>query len=185
MYFFKQTQIIGKYLLINLLLHFAWSCSNDGVNGELPVRDLSEFLKFTGSAEGNVEGLQVDCECDLNLEIPDVEFQENGTQIYHGNMGGDILRTIVDVNGEGIGLRPFLFGEIELLLKTNDSVYLKWPGNEDTGIRFYDEISLFRGMINQDGTITGRWKCAPFDTDQGGYVDSIGIVSGTWVIRDF
>ncbi len=173
----------GKALLFFSLL-LVIGCSDDDAK-KSAERKLPEFMKFTGGAEGEDDGITIDCLCDLYLELP--EFEANGeTQVFTGSLGGEIIRVVTDEDGSGFSFAPFLFGEIELTLKPNDSIYLAWPGNEGTGIPFYDEISLFKGKFNKaDGTVTGSWKCAPLDIDEGGYVDTRGTAEGTWALEEF
>jgi hypothetical protein len=180
-----KTFVKGKTLLFLSLAFIVAACSDDDGDKKSAERKLPEFMKFTGGAEGEDDGITIECLCDLNLELP--EFEPNGeTQVFTGSLGGEIIRAVADSDGSGFSFAPFLFGEIELTLKPNDSIYLAWPGNEGTGIPFYDEISLFKGKFNKDdGTVTGSWKCAPLDLDEGGYVDTHGTVEGTWALEEF
>jgi hypothetical protein len=162
-------------LVVGLILVIA-ACSEE----EKPTRKLGEFLKFTGEAHGMDSGLTIDCLCDLNAELPEFAPATEGAQVYSGVLGGEITRAVTDGSGAGIALQPFLFGEIEVELKANDSVFVHWPGNVGTGIDFYDEITLFKGIRNADGTLSGKWWCAPFELDEGGYVDLVGRIEGTW-----
>jgi hypothetical protein len=179
-----KSLIKEKTFSLLLLMLVTISCSDDD-DKKSAERKLPEFMKFTGGAEGEDDGITIECLCDLNLELP--EFEPNGeTQIFTGSLGGEIIRAVTDGDGSGFSFAPFLFGEIELTLKPNDSIYLAWPGNEGTGIPFYDEISLFKGKFNKDdGTVTGSWKCAPLDLEEGGYVDTHGTAEGTWALEEF
>jgi len=170
------------YSLILLLVAFA--CNDE--DEPPPARKLGEFMKFTGGAEGTDEGVTIECTCDLNLELTEFEISADGTQHFNGSLGGEIVRSVTNDLGDGFSFAPFLFGDVTVTVKQNDSLYLSWPGNMGTGIRFYDEIALFKGVLNRDdGTVTGTWKCAPLDLDEGGYVDLLGTVEGNWGLEEF
>jgi len=167
-------------ILIGLLLVFV-SCHDEE---ETPSRKLAEMMKFTGEAHGIDGEFTIDCVCDLNAELPEFDVESDGKQVYTGTLGGEIGRAVTDSDGAGIALEPFLFGDIEVHVKSNDSVYLYWPGNLNTEIDFYDEIALFKGVINSDGDVMGTWWCAPFELDEGGYVDLQGRIEGTWELKE-
>jgi hypothetical protein len=161
------------------------SCSQDDNDAQSPsseVPKLSGVMVFSGLAEGKSEGVNVLCQCDMRLEIGEVRFNADGSQVYEATLGGDISRTVLDDNGDGFSFAPFLFGEADVRVDQDNTVSISWPGNLGTGIRFYDEIALFEGALNGDGTVAGRWNCAPLDLDQGGYVDLKGTVAGSWAL---
>ena len=180
-----KTLIKRKALCSFILLFCIVSCDDDDDKKATAERKLPEFLKFTGQAEGVDDGVTIECLCDLNLELP--EFEVNGeTQVFTGSLGGDIVRAVTNDDGAGFSFAPFLYGEVTLTVKPNDSVYLEWPGNLDTGIPFYDEIALFRGVVDTDeGTVSGTWNCAPLNIEEGGYVDLHGTAEGTWGLEEF
>lgn len=169
-------------MLALIAMSFMMACNDD--DDEKPTRKLAEMMKFTGEAHGVDGELTIDCVCDLNAELPEFDVESDGKQVYTGTLGGEIGRAVTDSDGAGIALEPFLFGEIEVHVKPNDSVYVYWPGNLNTGIDFYDEIALFRGKLNADGDVTGTWWCAPFELDEGGYVDMQGRIEGTWELTE-
>lgn len=180
-----KSLIKEKTFYLLLLMLATISCNDDDDDKKSAERKLPEFLKFTGGAEGEEDGVTIDCLCDLNLELPEFEATDE-TQVFTGSLGGEIIRAVTNEDGSGFSFAPFLFGEIELTLKPNDSIYLAWPGNEGTGIPFYDEISLFKGKFNRDDeTVTGTWKCAPLDIEEGGYIDTHGTAEGTWSLEEF
>lgn len=179
-----QTSTTQRNLFCIILLLFVWSCDDDNGKKSSAERKLPEFLKFTGQAEGTEDDINVDCLCDLNLELP--EFEVTGeTQVFSGSLGGEIIRAVTDDDGAGFSFAPFLYGEITLTVKPNDSVYLEWPGNLNTGIPFYNEIALFKGKVTDEGTVNGTWYCAPLNMNEGGYVDMKGTVEGTWTLEEF
>jgi len=161
------------------------SCDNDEDDDAVVERKLPEMMKFTGEADGTEGDLTIHCACDLNLELP--EFETTGqTQAFTGTLGGEIGRAVTQSSGDGFAFEPFLFGDITLTVMPNDSVYLSWPGNLDTGIPFYDEIALFKGVFNPDEkTVTGTWVCSPLNLNEGGYVDMEGHAEGTWHLEEF
>jgi hypothetical protein len=179
----KSTIKIKTLLLVLVLA--ATGCSDDEKEKPVAKRKLAESMKFTGGAEGVDEGVIIECLCDLALELPGFELEVDGTQQFTGTLGGEIIRAVADDSGAGFSFAPFLFGEVTVTVKANDSLYLSWPGNLDTGIPFYDEISLFKGVVNTDGTVSGTWKCAPLNLDEGGYVDVKGVAEGTWGLEKF
>jgi hypothetical protein len=166
-------------VVLGLLPLLVFSCEE---RGEEPAisRKLPEMMRFTGLAEGKAEGFDIQCRCDMILEVPDFVTGDNSSQQYIGTLGGEITRVITDDEGAGFSFSPFLFGDAEAMVTANDSVFLAWPANEGTGTRFYDEIALFEGRLNTDGSVTGSWKCAPLDISEGGYVDLKGTVEGSW-----
>lgn len=149
-------------------------------------RKLPEFMKFTGGATGVEDDITIDCLCDLNLELTEYTREEDGTQKYVGLLGGEIHRAVTSSDGSGLGFSPFLFGQVKITVHPNDSVYLSWPGNLDTGVAFYDNISLFKGVFYPvRNVVKGEWKCAPFEIDEGGYIDLKGTATGEWMLQKF
>lgn len=176
--------IIKRKICHLLMLLTAVACSDK--DEPVAERKLGEFMKFTGEAEGTDEGVTINCVCDLNLELPEFETTAEGTQQFSGSLGGEIIRAVTKDSGDGFSFAPFLFGDVTVTVKQNDSIYLSWPGNLGTGIRFYDEIALFKGVLNRnDGTVRGTWMCAPLELDEGGYVDLHGTVEGNWGLEEF
>jgi len=39
-------------------------------------------------------------------------------------------------------------------------------------------------VLNSDGDVKGTWWCAPFELDEGGYVDLQGRIEGTWELTE-
>jgi hypothetical protein len=172
-----------KKAIFLLLSSFILSCSNDDPNCEKPFSvdpKLANTMYFTGSAIGMDEGFDINCQCDLILEIDSFEALDNGIQYFTGNMGGGISRTVLDENGDGISLSPDLFGKVNLVVGIDGRVTILWNGNMFTGSRFYNEIAIFVGFLNEEGNVSGPWRCAPFDINEGGYVDIAGTVEGVW-----
>lgn len=177
--------VVIKIVSLALLVTAA-GCSDDEKENPRAERKLAEVLQFTGKAQEADDGLNVECLCDLALELPDFDLETDGTQQFTGTLGGEIIRVVADENGAGFSFAPFLFGEVTVTVKPNDSIYVSWPGNLNTGIPFYDEIALFRGIVNtNDGTVTGTWKCAPLNLEEGGYTDLHGVAEGTWRLEKF
>lgn len=169
-----------------MIMSFATSCSDSETDSMKTERELPEMMKFSGSANGVDDGITINCLCDLNLELAEYTVEPDGSQKYTGTLGGEITRVVENPEGDGFAFAPFLFGEITLTLHPNDSVYLAWPGNLNTGIAFYDNISLFRGKYDPASeTVTGTWDCAPLDLDEGGYIDIKGTAQGTWMLEHF
>lgn len=169
-----------------LIISLAAGCSDSETPTQENERKLPEMMKFSGNANGVDDDVTINCLCDLNLELTDYTIEPDGTQEYTGTLGGEITRAVENPEGDGFAFAPFLFGEITLTLLPNDSVYLAWPGNLNTGIAFYDNISLFRGKYDPASeTVTGTWDCAPLDIDEGGYTDVKGTATGTWTLEIF
>src|SRR5262245_56960142 len=93
-----MSTMIYRTILLVAIFALSFSCSDD----EDPVRErkLPEFMKFTGEAEGTEGDLNVQCACDMNLEIPEFELDGN-VQIFKGYLGGEIGRAITDDSGAG------------------------------------------------------------------------------------
>ncbi len=173
----KSTQT--KILIIALLFTIVQCKEN-----EVESRKLPRLMKFSGSAEGVIESITIRCSCDLQLELTRFKMKDEKTQLYSGILGGEITRMRIDELGAGFSLSPFLYGNASVILKSNDSVYVSWPVNLNSDSNtFYNEIALFKGVLNPDKTITGSWKCAPFNISEGSYIDLNGIVAGEWKLE--
>jgi hypothetical protein len=175
----RATWCVSALLMAGCFLN----CSSDDDASPDPQQEepkLSGVMVFSGQAEGKSEEINVLCQCDMRLEILEVSFNEDGSQVFEANLGGDISRTVLDDSGNGFSFAPFLFGEAVVTVEKDNMVAISWPANIGTGIRFYDEIALFEGVLNEDGSVSGSWNCAPLDLDQGGYVDLKGTVAGNW-----
>ena len=61
-----------------------------------------------------------------------------------------------------------------------DSLELEFPGSQGADSRFWANLAFFAGTLKQKATGAGSWLCAPFDVDEGGYVDTSGFAQGTW-----
>ncbi|MEO9849475.1 MAG: hypothetical protein ABJH72_13575 [Reichenbachiella sp.] len=166
---------IALFLALGVLM--AISC-NEETNGiQIPLT-----FRLGGEANGLSEGKKVKCECDQMGELSASYKIKNDTVIYEGSMGGSFSRTVLNDDENGISLAPDTYGEIIVKLH-KDSVWILTPVNFNTGSRFYENLAAFKG-VKKDGQIFGQWNCAPFDIFEGGWVDTVGTVSGSWYIED-
>ena len=90
---------------------------------------------------------------------------------------------MLDANGNGIGLWPHVHGPARARSITPDRVELEIPANAGSESRFWRELASLSGTIHADGTGSGTWTCAPFDIEDGGYVDTRYSATGTWTLE--
>lgn len=74
-------------------------------------------------------------------------------------------------------------GPVEARLHTLGRVELLIPVNVDAEGRFWQNLARFNGTVTEDGRGSGRWTCAPFDLNSGGYRDVSLVVQGTWTFE--
>ena len=163
---------VNSALLLALAMLAA--CQDDD-HQQAPANLLPESFKIEGTAEGTSAELNIDCVCDLIVEIDSTNIGNDGQVVYRGTHGGHFSRRVLDENGAGIALVPDVFGDILISQFPDGAIDLDFPANHNTGSRFWDSIGLFRGSV-QGEMVSGTWTCAPFDTRE----DSAGIVAGTW-----
>ncbi len=155
----------------------------DGDTGGLDA--LPRYFRLTGEASGsNEDGETATCTMDLSFQLDEEVSRSATTVVYRGRAGGEVIRTVVDRDGNGIQLLPFLFWEMETTLSRPDrfEILSLTPITPEDG-RFYQELALISGTVDLDSTGTGSWTCAPFDISSGGYVDTALSVPGTFAFQ--
>lgn len=139
---------------------------------------------MTGSAMSTeTDGSTVNCVLNLFFELDPEPQRLPGTLVYEGTHGGDIQRTVLDAQGNGISLWPDVYGDVIVRSISPDQIQIAIPVNAGTESRFWRELSDFRGHFVSATTASGTWNCAPFDIDEGGYVDKKYTAQGTWTIQ--
>lgn len=173
-----KTLIVSLITLVSVV-----SCKKDesiSVN-QIPM----EYWLSSSIAGVHSDTLDVSCECLQLINLDFLERSENGWDIYSGKMGGHFNRTVTSTNtGNGLSLTPDTYAEIEFRL-SKDSVIIYAPINRTEESRFYDEFTFFKGEIIGNHTYQGLWSCFPFDIYEGGWVDTIGVISGYWELSPF
>ncbi len=145
--------------------------------------DLPLHFWVIGNAAGDSEGRYIECVCELIFEIDSNYSLRKDTVIYRGTGGGHISRKSLDENEEGIALIPDLYFPYVEVKVFGDSIVMDVSNFPTTGSRFYDETEFWKGKLLENGTIEGRWTCAPFDIYEGGWVDTLGTATGTWIVE--
>ena len=146
---------------------------------------LPPRLHLVGEASGeDASGRTASCQLDLMIELKGPPRRVGTTFEYEGTHGGDVNRTVLAPDGSGLSFWADVYwpstvvrllpgNRVELVL--GDTVRVKTESG-----RFWQEIALLRGMMQGTGSGAGAWTCAPFDIDQGGYVDTSLAVAGSW-----
>ena len=174
-----------------------WSCATLVValgllaacQGESPTEPavsphhLPANFRLTGSASSTESnGASIDCILDLRFELQGNPRQAPGVLEYDGIHGGSVRRTVLDAQGNGISLWPDVHGVVVVRSIAPNLVQIEIPANAQAESRFWRELWQLQGTFDSGGTAIGRWNCAPFDIDSGGYVDTMYTASGTWTL---
>ncbi|MGH9460928.1 MAG: hypothetical protein ACRD1X_06895 [Vicinamibacteria bacterium] len=139
---------------------------------------------MTGTASGsNANGRTANCALDLIFELRTEVSRSPELVEYTGVHGGEVGRLVVAKNGSGFSFIAQVFGDVEARLQTFGRVELLIPVNIDAEGRFWQRLARFDGTVNQNGEGSGRWTCAPFDLNSGGYVDVSLVVQGNWTFE--
>jgi hypothetical protein len=103
---------------------------------------------------------------------------------YAGAMGGDMRRTTLDSTGAGFGFWADVYWpDVRARLLLPDSLELLIGDTTITDSRFWRETAFLAGSRHPGDPGSGGWTCAPFDIWENGYVDTIGVVPGTWQLQ--
>jgi hypothetical protein len=172
-----------KLFFLTLCFVVICSCKN-------PVKDnthdlfLPQTLLMKGQAyHVDTEGRTCDCRFEFIIELKSETRRTDRFVEYEGNFGGGVKRMVLDPDGNGICLWPDLYAGLIARFIFPDWLELKIPLNTNTESRFYRALSFFSCRIDELGNGSGRWTCAPFDIDQGGYTDTLLVAHGEWSIR--
>lgn len=125
------------------------------------------YFRAVANAEFD-DGMDVDCALDFIMEI-EMESDDGYERHYSGSMGGEAARTVVDALGAGISFSADAFMPVDVRITGNRvniqstlPLLTRIPKDEDS--RFWTQITLFEGDVESDGSVSGSWLCAPFDT---------------------
>jgi hypothetical protein len=161
------------------------ACNARGPTGPEPVQNLPPTFRLTASASGSDAGagLTGTCSLDWIFELRREVSRQPTLVQYEGVHGGEASRTVLQSDQSGFGFFIDVFGDVDARLNpVLRTVELRIPINETADSRFYRELALFTGTVDEAGFGSGTWVCAPLDLDQGGYVDTILTMIGTWQI---
>jgi len=156
----------------------------DDVSGA-PPPGVPASLHLVGTAAGpRPDGGSISCGLDLHIELSG-EIQRTSDLVdYAGVHGGDVRRTTVDSTGAGFGFWADVYWPATVVrLILPDSLELLLGDTTVTDSRFWREIAWLPGHRGPGDPGSGAWTCAPFDINEGGYVDTFGIVAGTWQLE--
>jgi len=156
------------------------ACGDDSSGGPLVAFPTS--LHLLGTAAGpRPDGGSISCALDLHIELSG-EIQRTDRWVdYGGVMGGDVQRTTLDSTGAGFGFWADVYWPTTVArLVLPDSIELLLGDTTITDSRFWHEVAWMAGARGPGDPGSGTWTCAPFDIYEGGYVDTFGIVQGTW-----
>jgi len=176
---------ISVHVLFAALFLLSGGCSDDSPNTvkppeiTLPIPPQNFFVN--AGAVGEDQDLSIDCWYSIVVDLGHPAELELGKE-YAGSFSGEARRTVLAQDGSGISLMPLVAGEIIVQVLSQDSIELYIPINEGSGSRFWENLALFKGRRSGDGLWEGQWNCAPFDLNEGGWVDTVGIAVGNWKI---
>jgi hypothetical protein len=114
------------------------------------------------------------------MEMGDESRPAAGAIEFPGVMGGGVSRTVLEADSSGFGFFADVYWPHAVArLSTRDLVDFVLGDSAQAEGRFWKEIVNLHGV--RDGAqASGTWSCAPFDIWEGGYVDTILVVQGTW-----
>lgn len=167
-----------------LMLGLVFAACGEGGPGFFPLEGLPASLRLIGTAAGpRGDGGTIDCGFDLLVTL--VERRRTDAFIEHaGIQGGEAHRTTLDSTGAGFGFFADVYWpDVVARLVLPDSIELLLADTTVNDSRFWDELAFFAGARGPGDPGSGTWTCAPFDIWQGGYVDTMGVVQGTWQLQ--
>ena len=177
----------GRFVLVLLAsLLLAAGCDNNGpVQPQGPtITNLPSRFRLTGTASGsNANQRTASCSLDLIFELRTEVARSPELVEYTGVHGGEVARAVLAKNGSGFSFFAQVFGDVEARLHTLGRVELLIPVNVDAEGRFWQNLARFDGAVTEDDRGSGRWTCAPFDLNSGGYRDVSLVVQGTWTFK--
>lgn len=144
--------------------------------------ELPASLHLVGSAAGpRPDGGSISCALNLIIELSGEIDRSDRWIDYGGVMGGDVQRTTLDSTGAGFGFWADVYWPTTVArVVLPDSIELLLGDTTITDSRFWREVAWMAGARGPGEPGSGTWTCAPFDIYEGGYVDTFGIVQGTW-----
>jgi hypothetical protein len=163
------------------LLLLVPGCDEDNLVAPTRVTELPRTFRLTGTASGtDSAGFTASCALDLVFELTAEASRTGGRVNYAGVHGGEVERTVLAGDGSGFAFHADVYGEVEAHLFVTGGLEILIPVNETAEGRFWRNLARFAGSVDSSGRGQGRWTCAPFDIDSGGYVDESVIAEGTW-----
>ncbi|HEV8263977.1 MAG TPA: hypothetical protein VGQ06_03430 [Gemmatimonadales bacterium] len=165
-----------------LLLWLAACGSEDRVLE--PAVGLPAELHVVGTAAGP-RGDGGSISCGFALLVTLAERRRTPAWIeYEGSMGGEAHRATLDSAGGGFEFwADVAWPSVVARLVSQDSIELLIGDTTITDRRFWREMAFIRGARHPEDPGSGTWTCAPFDIYEGGYVDTMGVVQGTWWVE--
>jgi hypothetical protein len=181
----------GRYLAAaSIGLAMLTSCHIDDDEGEGPAElRLPMHFELAATASATEGEFTVNCSLGFVVEISGEVSRTSEVVEYIATMGGEAVRDIQREDGSGVVLSGFAYyPNLQVLHILPDRVQLVSldfpPDGPSTGSRFWDELRFFDGVLDDDGTITGEWLCAPLDVEQGGINDDSIFADGTWTTTE-
>lgn len=167
-----------RVLLFATLPALSAGCGDDALAPDGP--ELAPYFRIEGHAAGAVGTLDITCRFEWLFEpAGDPTPLPEAVVRVPVRWGGDARRTVLLPDGSGISLWPDLFSpDSYALLLPDDSIEIVSPASVGDATPFYRELGVLAGSLREDGTATGTWRCAPFNT-RG---DDTGTVEGDWVL---
>jgi hypothetical protein len=145
---------------------------------------IPDYFRLTGIAEGTDGEVNASCSLDFIFELQAATEETAELIAYPGTHGGEAFRMLVDDQGAGFSFHADVFGEVIATLHLEDGrLDLAIPINETAKNAFFLQMALFQGVLNADGTGGGDWRCAPLETTQDGYEDTVVWIDGKWEIE--
>jgi hypothetical protein len=174
----RSLAIATPFLVLGLFLP---ACDDDPPLAPPLVTELPGTFHMTGEAtRTDTSGLTATCSLDLIFELSSVVFRTPQRVDYQGVHGGAVERAVLARDGSGFAFAADVFGDVEAHLFVTGNVEIVIPVNRTAEGRFWQNLASFSGTVDSSGRGEGRWTCAPFDIDTGGYVDRSVVAEGTW-----
>lgn len=170
----------GRLALLCVLL----AACGDGAVGPRGGAGLPSELHVTGMAAGpRGDGGSIDCGFDIRVSLAESR-RTSGFIEYTGTMGGEARRRTLDSTGAGFEFwADVAWPTVVARLVGLDSLELLLGDTTAADGRFWHENAFIAGARHQGDPGSGIWTCAPLDIYQGGYVDTIGVVQGSWRVE--
>jgi hypothetical protein len=145
---------------------------------------LPPRFRVVGNAAGGVGGRTAECQLNLVVELAHERRRDDQVVEYSGTHGGDVSRTVLESDGSGLSLWADVYNpETVARLTLPDSLELVLFDTVGVQSRFWREIAFLAGARRGGDPGSGTWSCAPFDINEGGYVDTSLTVQGRWQIE--
>jgi hypothetical protein len=162
----------------------ALACTDNTAPVAAEPSPLGNQFRILGTAAGGDSvGRTASCWLDLLMVLDSTASPRPiplGVE-YAGIMGGGVGRTVLEADSSGFGFFADVYWPTAVArVRSRDLVDLVIGDTLQTEYRFWREIAQLRGARAGEAGATGTWTCAPFDIWEGGYVDTLLVVQGTW-----